>query len=86
MIRLIYTIIFVLLIFPNLIIVKANPLNSEYKQNNILNFAQDLIVKSEYYRAFVEIKRLKSFYPKFLSDIKLHTTESYLYFNTKKYN
>lgn len=86
MIRLIYTIIFFFLIFPNILFAKTNPLNNEYKQNNILNFAKDLISQSEYYRAFVEIKRLNSFYPGFLSEIKIFTTESYLYFQSKKYD
>jgi hypothetical protein len=58
---------------------------SEYSAENIRGFAGHLAEKKEYYRAYLEIDRLESYYPGYLSPMKLHVTRNYLLFMGERY-
>jgi hypothetical protein len=57
----------------------------EYRPENILGFAKDLISQGEYYRALVELKRLQLFYPDYLRREHLYISEVYLLFKGKQF-
>jgi hypothetical protein len=57
----------------------------EYRPDNILGFARDLISQGEYYRALVELKRLQLFYPNYLRRENLYISEVYLLFKGKQF-
>ncbi len=57
----------------------------EYQPHNILEFTRDLVSKDEYYRAFVELQRLHSYYPKYISQGKFYVSELYLLHKGKRY-
>ncbi|MCP4136167.1 MAG: NAD(P) transhydrogenase subunit alpha [bacterium] len=58
---------------------------AEYSAPAILGFTRHLISKKEYYRASLELQRLNSFYPGFISPIQFRVTESYLQFQGAQY-
>jgi hypothetical protein len=57
----------------------------EYSPDSIMTFTRFLIGKREYYRALVELKRLQSYYPGFLSPAAGGVTELYLLSMGKQY-
>jgi hypothetical protein len=57
----------------------------EYSKVNILGFINHLVSKEEYYRAFVELKRIESYYPGYIKKENLYTTELFLLFKGHQY-
>ncbi len=60
--------------------------HAEYSAENIRGFARNLVEKREYYRAYLEIDRLESYYPGYLSPMEFHVTRNYLLFMGERYN
>ncbi|OHD63842.1 MAG: hypothetical protein A2176_12035 [Spirochaetes bacterium RBG_13_51_14] len=58
----------------------------EYSAHSIRSFARSLIGRKEYYRALVELKRLRSYYPGYLTPLAYNVTEQYLLFKGKQYS
>lgn len=58
----------------------------EYSADGIASFTRYLIGKKEYYRALVELKRLKSYYPDSIAPLTFNVTENYLLFAGKQYS
>jgi hypothetical protein len=58
----------------------------EYTAGGIASFTRYLIGKKEYYRALVELKRLKSYYPDTIPPLTFNVTENYLLFAGKQYS
>lgn len=58
----------------------------EFSADGIASFTRHLIGKKEYYRAFVELKRLKSYYPASIAPLTYNVTEHYLLFAGKQYS
>ncbi len=61
------------------------PGQREYSADNIKGFARYLVEKKEYYRANLEIDRLESYYPGYLTPLEYHTTRNYLLFSGEQY-
>lgn len=61
------------------------PLYDDFTPEKISSFSCYLIGRGEYYRAYVELLRLKSYYPSFLSPSVFDLTANYLYYKSKKY-
>lgn len=59
---------------------------NEYSARNIFGFTKSLILEKEYYRAGMELKRLKSFYPDYISILNYSVTENYLLFCSGQFN
>jgi hypothetical protein len=57
----------------------------DYGPDKLLSFARYLIGRQEYYRALVELKRLNSYHPGFLTPVAFHVTELYLLSKGKQY-
>lgn len=57
----------------------------EYSAKSIAAFTRHLIGHKEYYRAFVELKRLRSIAPGHMSPLAFSVTENYLLFQGKQY-
>lgn len=64
----------------------ARAVENEYFAENIQNFIRHLISRDEYYRAYVELKRLNSYYPGYLPEDKSYISELYLLFNGGRYD
>ena len=62
------------------------PLYDDFTPEKISSFACGLIQNGEYYRAYVELLRLNSFYPSYISGPSFDITASYLFYKSKKYN
>ena len=65
---------------------KANPVDFEYHPGSILAFTKYLISRDEYYRAYIELKRLNSYYPAYIRKEILYTTELYLLFKGRRFS
>jgi hypothetical protein len=59
---------------------------SEYSSKSLLSFTRNLVSKSEYYRAYVELNRLNSYYPDFLSINEILTSKHYILFKADKFS
>jgi TM2 domain-containing membrane protein YozV len=57
-----------------------------FSTGKIRTFISYLADRGEYYRAHVELKRLKSLHPGYLSREQFHLTENYLLFQGKQYD
>lgn len=57
----------------------------EFGPDRLLGFTRSLIGRQEYYRALVELKRLESYHPGYLSPVAFHVTELYLLSRGKQY-
>ena len=64
----------------------AAPLYDDFTHKKISSFTCSLIQEGEYYRAYVELLRLNSFYPSYISDSTFDITASYLFYKSKRYN
>jgi TM2 domain-containing membrane protein YozV len=64
----------------------AAPLYNDFTPKKISSFTCSLIQDGEYYRAYVELLRLNSFYPSYISDGTSSITASYLFYKSKKYD
>lgn len=51
---------------------------NDYSSQKILDFSFHLINKKEYYRAYVELQRLQSYYPGLIPEGRFYATELYL--------
>jgi hypothetical protein len=60
--------------------------DKEYSAENILGFAKYLISRDEYYRAFVELKRLDSYYPGYIKKENIFATELFLLYKGERYS
>lgn len=58
----------------------------EYAANNQLGFVKHLISKNEFYRAFVELKRLDSYYTGYIKKENIFTTELFLLFHGRRFS
>ncbi len=58
----------------------------EYDAHKIIGFTKHLISKDEYYRAYVELQRLHSYYPQYINQDKLYISELYLLYKGKRYS
>jgi TM2 domain-containing membrane protein YozV len=61
-------------------------LHDEYTAEKISSFICYLINNGEYYRAYVELLRLNSFYPSHIDQSVYDVTASYLFYKSKKYS
>jgi hypothetical protein len=61
-------------------------IEKEYSAGNILGFTKYLISRNEFYRAFVELKRLESYYPGYIKKENIFTTELFLLYNGHRYS
>ncbi len=57
----------------------------EYDAGAVHGFMKHLVSKGEYYRAYMELQRLKSYYPAYLGQDRVFVTEFYLLFMGKRY-
>ena len=64
----------------------ASPLYDDFTPEKISSFTCNLIKNGEYYKAYVELLRLNSFYPSYISDSAFDITASYLFYKGKRYN
>jgi TM2 domain-containing membrane protein YozV len=64
----------------------AAPLYDDFTPKKISSFACSLIQNGEYYRGYVELLRLNSFYPSYISSSTFDITASYLFYKSKRYN
>ena len=64
----------------------AAPVYDDFTPEKISSFACSLVRDGEYYRAYVELLRLNSFYPSYISGSTFDITASYLFYKSKKYN
>jgi len=62
------------------------PLYDDFAPAEISLFACSLIKKGEYYRAYVELLRLNSFYPSFIQPSVFDITVNYLFYKSKKFD
>ena len=79
--------LFFIILFNTMAFAKsAAPLYDDFTPKKISSFACSLIQDGEYYRAYVELLRLNSFYPSYISGATFDITASYLFYKSKKYN
>ena len=64
---------------------QETPLYDDFAPDKISSFTCSLIEKGEYYRAYVELLRLKSYYPSFLNTSVYNITSDYLFYKSKKF-
>lgn len=62
------------------------PLYDDLTPCKISSFAASLTDKGEYYRAYVELLRLNSYYPSSLDTSVFEITSNYLFYKSKKYD
>jgi len=62
------------------------PLYNDFSPDKISSFTCSLIKNGEYYRAYVELLRLNSFYPEYLQPSVTFITSNYLFYKSKKYS
>lgn len=58
----------------------------EYTFNNQLGFVKHLISRDEFYRAFIELKRLDAYYSGYISKENIFTTELFLLFYGRRFS
>ena len=68
--RFVFLIVFIFLLACFVFFFPADAIEYDYSAENIQKFITHLISKDEYYRAYVELQRLNSYYPGFLPDNK----------------
>jgi len=57
----------------------------EYSSVKVHGLINHFITNREYYRAFIELKRLNSYYPGYLTAVSYHTTENYLLYAGRQF-
>lgn len=62
-----------------------DPLKSEYGADAVLGFARHLARRGEYFRAYSELSRLKSYYPGHIDESRLEVSELYLLYGGGQY-
>jgi len=62
------------------------PLYDDFTPDKISSFVCSLIGNREYYRAYVELLRMNSYYPSFLDASVFDITSNYLFYKSKRYN
>jgi hypothetical protein len=62
------------------------PLSDDFTPEKISSFTCSLIGSGEYYRAYVELLRLNSYYPAFIKTSVYSVTSNYLFYKSKNYN
>lgn len=65
---------------------KVSPLYDDFTPGKISSFTCSLIEGGEYYRAYVELLRLNSYYPSFLHQSVYDITSNYLFYKSRNYN
>lgn len=60
--------------------------HNEYSAENIRGFTKSLVERKEYYRAYLELDRLNSYYPGYLSPMEFHVSRNFLLFMGERYN
>ena len=61
-------------------------LYDDFTPEKISSFVCSLTENGEYYRAYVELLRLKSFYPSYIDDSVYNITSNYLFYKGKRYS
>ncbi len=61
------------------------PLKGEYSAEAVLGFARQLARSGEYFRAYTELSRLKSYYPGHVEEARLRLSELYLLYGGGRY-
>ncbi len=64
---------------------EAAPLYDDFTPGKISSFTCSLAARGEYYRAYVELLRLKSFYPGYLTSPVFDITSNYLFYKGRRY-
>ena len=64
---------------------EKTPLYDDFTPEKISSFSCFLIGRGEYYRAYVELLRLKSYYPASITPSVFDITSNYLFYKGKKY-
>lgn len=77
---------YICLTMPLILIVSGALFAEEYSRDAIASFTRHLIGKKEYYRALVELKRLKSYYPGSITSLTFDVSENYLLFAGRQYS
>jgi len=80
------TFLLVLLMADSLSAGDSSVLPDEFKPEKILSFTENLIASGEYYRAYVELDRLNSYYPGYLSPLTYNVTKSFMLFKSARYD
>lgn len=62
------------------------PLSDDFTPEKISSFTCSLIDSGEYYRAYVELLRLNSYYPESLKTSVYSVTSNYLFYKSKRYS
>ncbi len=62
------------------------PLSDDFTPEKISSFTCSLIGSGEYYRAYVELLRLNSYYPEFIKTSVYSVTSNYLFYKSKNYS
>ena len=65
---------------------EKNIAKPEFQADNILGFARHLASKEEFYRAYIELQRCRSYYPDYLTAETFHVSEIYLLYRGKRYD
>jgi len=61
-------------------------LYDDFTPEKISSFSCSLAERGEYYRAYVELLRLRSYYPAFITSSVFDVTSNYLFYKGKKYD
>lgn len=80
--------IFIILIFTNTVVLpeEKTPLYDDFTPSKISSFTSSLIDRGDYYRAYVELLRLNSFYPDYIQLPVFKITSDYLFYKSKRYD
>ncbi len=62
------------------------PLSDDFTPEKISSFTCSLVKTGDYYRAYVELLRLNSYYPAFLKTSVYSVTSNYLFYKSKNYS
>jgi len=69
-----------------MVFAEESSLYDDFTAEKISSFVCSLTEKGEYYRAYVELLRLNSFYPSFIDTSVYGITSNYLFYKSKRYN
>lgn len=69
-----------------MVLAEEAPLYDDFTPEKISSFVCSLTENGEYYRAYVELLRLKSFYPSYIDDSVFSITSNYLFYKGKRYS
>lgn len=75
----------IIIVTANPVFPQGNPPGDDFTPEKISSFTCSLIENREYYRAYVELLRLNSFYSSYISRSEFDITSRYIFYKSKKY-